>query len=47
MKGSMRAALIAISAWAMAFVVVAAAATVCSSCGTSKPAASRASCQGR
>lgn len=47
MKGSIRAGLIAVSAWAMAFLVIAAAATVCSSCGGSKPAASRTSCQGR
>ena len=45
MKNSMRAGLIALSAWAMAFVVVAAAATVCSSCGTKPSAASKASCR--
>jgi hypothetical protein len=41
-----RAGLIVISAWSMALVVIAAAATVCSSCGA-KAAPSRVSCQGR
>ena len=47
MKGNVRAALIAIAAWLMAFLVIAAAATVCSSCGFTKPAQGRASCQGQ
>ena len=46
MKGNIRAGLIAAAAWSVALVVVFAAATVCSSCGTSKPTQSRASCQG-
>lgn len=47
MKGSIRAGLIAIAAWSMAFVIIAAAATVCSSCGGAKAAPSRVSCQAR
>ena len=47
MKGNVRAGLIAIAAWLMAFLVIAAAATVCSSCGFSKPAQGRSSCQGQ
>jgi len=38
MKGSIRAGLVAIATWALAFVVIGAAATVCSSCGAAKPA---------
>ena len=44
MKGSFRAGLIALAAWAMAFLVVAAATTVCSSCGI-KSTPSRVSCR--
>lgn len=44
MKSSIRAGLIVISAWSMALLVVAAAASVCSSCGA-KAAPSRASCR--
>jgi hypothetical protein len=47
MKGSTRAGLITIAAWLMAFLVVAAAATVCSSCGAKAAPASRVSCQGQ
>ena len=45
MKSSIRAGLIALSAWAMAFVVVAAAATVCSSCGTKPSPTSKVDCR--
>jgi len=44
MKGNIKAGLIAIAAWAMAFVVIAAAASVCTSCGTKTTPASRADC---
>ena len=33
MKGNIKAGLIAIAVWSMAFLVIAAAASVCSSCG--------------
>ncbi len=42
MKRRIHAGLIVISTWAVAFVIVAAAATVCSSCGGAAPA--RVSC---
>ena len=45
MKGSMRAGLIALSAWTLALVVVVAAATVCSSCGIKSSHASKVSCR--
>ena len=47
MKHSIRAGLIVIATWSMAFIVIAAASTVCSSCGAAKAAPSRASCPGR
>ena len=46
MKGNVRAGLIAVAAWLLAFAVVAGAASVCSSCGA-KAAPCRASCAGR
>ena len=46
MKGHIRAGLIAIATWSLAFVVIGAAATVCSSCGAAKPAPG-VSCQPR
>lgn len=45
MKSSFKAGLIAFAAWFLAFVVVAAAATVCSSCGNKPGETIRASCR--
>ena len=46
MKGHIRAGLIAIATWSMAFFVIGTGLTVCSSCGVAKPAPS-VSCQAR
>lgn len=45
MKGNIKAGLIAIAAWATAFLVIGAAASVCSSCGTKQAPAIRADCR--
>jgi hypothetical protein len=44
MKGSIRAGLIVVATWVTAFVIIGAAASVCSSCGGKAAASSRANC---